>query len=138
MKKSKKRARKVILFIKAIIRLIDKKIITPIIGSAFDVMTDLNNNGEKFDFQNAHGQYTETYWRPVLRDVGILEYTNEEGQIKEHRPHDARHTFTSMWKEKKLDETYRRKIQGHSGQGIGEQVYTHIDMEKLKAELNQL
>lgn len=95
-------------------------------------------NGEKFDFQNAHGQYTETYWKPVLRDIGILEYTNEEGEIKEHRPHDTRHTFTSMWKEKKLDETYRRKIQGHSGQGIGEQVYTHIDMENLKAELNQL
>ena len=43
-----------------------------------------------------------------------------------------------MWKEKKLDETFRRKIQGHSGKGIGEQVYTHIDMERLKEEINQI
>jgi hypothetical protein len=43
-----------------------------------------------------------------------------------------------MWREKKLDEVFRRKIQGHSGKGIGEQVYTHIEFEKLRAELNQL
>lgn len=96
------------------------------------------NNGKRFDFKVDHRQYTDTYWKPILKEVGILEYKNETGEIKEHLPHDARHTFASMWKEKKLDEAFRRKIQGHSGKGIGEQVYTHIDMEKLKAELNQL
>jgi hypothetical protein len=43
-----------------------------------------------------------------------------------------------MWKEKKLDEAMRRKIQGHSGKGIGEIVYTHFELEKLKEELNRL
>ena len=74
----------------------------------------------------------------MLKEIGIYEYKAEDGTVQEHRPHDTRHTFTSMWKEKKLDETFRRKIQGHSGKGIGEQVYTHIDMENLKAELNRL
>lgn len=95
-------------------------------------------NGDKFNFNTGHRQYIESYWRPVLQDVGIYEYKSPDGTIQEHLPHDTRHTFTSMWREKKLDETFRRKIQGHSGKGIGEQVYTHIDMENLKAELNQL
>ena len=96
------------------------------------------HNGDKFNLQTAHGTFVDSYWNPILRDIGILEYKNEEGEMQEHQPHDVRHTFTSMWKEKKLDETFRRKIQGHSGKGIGEQVYTHIELEKLKEELNQI
>ena len=96
------------------------------------------HNGDKFNLKTGHGTFTDSYWNPVLRDIGILEYKNEEGEMQEHQPHDVRHTFTSMWKEKKLDETFRRKIQGHSGKGIGEQVYTHLDMERLKEEINQL
>lgn len=95
-------------------------------------------NGGKFNLKTGHRTFMDSYWIPVLKDIGIYEYKAEDGTMQEHRPHDTRHTFTSMWREKKLDETFRRKIQGHSGQGIGEQVYTHIDMEKLKAELNQL
>jgi hypothetical protein len=43
-----------------------------------------------------------------------------------------------MWKEKKLDEAMRRRIQGHAGEGIGEQVYTHLDLEILRSELDKL
>lgn len=95
-------------------------------------------NGQAFNFQKAHGQFLESYWTPVLKDIGILEYEDDNGELQEHLPHDTRHTFTSMWKEKKLDETFRRKIQGHSGQGIGEQVYTHIEMELLITEVDNL
>lgn len=97
-----------------------------------------NLSGGKFQFDTNHGSYTESFWIPVLTDIGILQYTNEKGEISEHLPHDTRHTFTSMWTEKKLDEVMRRKIQGHSGKGIGEIVYTHVEFEKLKEELNKL
>ena len=96
------------------------------------------HNGDKFNFRTAHRQYIESYWKPVLQDVGIYEYKTPDGAVQEHLPHDTRHTFTSMWKEKKLDEAMRRKIQGHSGKGIGEIVYTHFELEKLKEELNQI
>ena len=43
-----------------------------------------------------------------------------------------------MWIEQRLNEAYRRKIQGHSGRGIGEQVYAHISDEQLREELNKL
>ena len=97
-----------------------------------------NLSGSKFQFDTNHSSYTDSFWCPVLADIGILQYTNAKGEISEHLPHDTRHTFTSMWKEKKLDEAMRRKIQGHSGKGIGEIVYTHFEFEKLKEELNKL
>lgn len=95
-------------------------------------------NGKKINFDTNHGQYTDSYWKPLLLDMGILKYTNATGETKEHTPDDTRHTFTTMWKEKHLDEAYRRKIQGHSGKGIGEMVYTHLDLEKLREELNKI
>ena len=97
-----------------------------------------NLSGGKFQFDTNHGSYTESFWIPVLTDIGILQYKNEKGETVEHLPHDTRHTFASMWAEKKLDEAMRRKIQGHSGKGIGEIVYTHYEFEKLKEELNKL
>lgn len=95
-------------------------------------------NGKPIRFDTNHKQFTETYWKPLLLDMGILTYTNYDGETKEHTPDDTRHTFTTLWKEKKLDETFRRKIQGHSGKGIGEIVYTHLEFEKLSEELNKL
>lgn len=95
-------------------------------------------NGLNIRFDTNHGQYTESYWKPLLLDMGILEYKNDNGKTKEHSPDDTRHTFTTMWKEKRLDEAMRRKIQGHSGKGIGEIVYTHFEFEALRNELNKL
>lgn len=97
-----------------------------------------NISGGKFQFDTKHSSYTDVYWTPVLRDIGILQYTNAKGELSDHFPDDTRHTFTTMWKEKKLDEAMRRKIQGHSGKGIGEIVYTHFELQKLREELNHL
>lgn len=95
-------------------------------------------DGKKIPFDKNHGQYTDSYWKPLLLDMGILEYKNDKNEIRVHTPDDTRHTFTTMWKEKKLDEAMRRKIQGHSGKGIGEMVYTHYEFEELRKELNNL
>lgn len=95
-------------------------------------------NGQRIKFDTNHQQFTQTYWYPILENLGIAEYINEQGKKQLHMPDDTRHTFTTMWKEKKLDEAMRRKIQGHSGQGIGEIVYTHFEYEMLRKELNCL
>lgn len=97
-----------------------------------------NLSGNRFDFYANHGAYVNSFFNPLLHDIGILEYKNEKGEIREHLPDDTRHTFTTMWKEKKLDEAMRRKIQGHSGKGIGEIVYTHFELSLLREELNKL
>lgn len=97
-----------------------------------------NLSGNKFRFDTDHRSYTDSFFSPLLEVIGILKYTNSNGEEKEHLPDDTRHTFTTMWKEKKLDEAMRRKIQGHSGKGIGEIVYTHFELNILKEELNKL
>lgn len=97
-----------------------------------------NLSGGKFNFDTNHSSYVDSFWIPVLEDMGVYEYTNSNGDISTHLPDDTRHTFTTMWKEKQLDEAMRRKIQGHSGKGIGEIVYTHFELEKLREELNKL
>lgn len=97
-----------------------------------------NKSGNHFRFDTNHASYVDVYWTPILKEMGILTYLNEKGIEANHLPDDTRHTFTTMWKEKKLDESMRRKIQGHSGKGIGEIVYTHFELELLSAELNQL
>lgn len=97
-----------------------------------------NLSGDRFDFKDAHGVYVNSFFTPLLKDIGINEYVNENGEVKEHLPDDTRHTFTTMWKEKRLDEAIRRKIQGHSGKGIGEIVYTHFELQCMAEELNKL
>lgn len=97
-----------------------------------------NRSGRRIDFATQHRTFCNSYWIPVLKEIGIYNYKKENGEIGEHTPDDTRHTFTTMWKEKKLDEAMRRKIQGHSGKGIGEIVYTHYDLQILREELNKL
>ena len=97
-----------------------------------------NLSGKKFNFDTNHNCYTTTYFVPILEDIGILYYINDDGEKRQHLPDDTRHTFTTMWKEKRLDEAMRRKIQGHSGAGVGEIVYTHYDLKILRDELNKL
>ena len=97
-----------------------------------------NRSGNGFRFDTNHASYVDVYWTPILTDMGILKYKNEKGDESDHLPDDTRHTFTTMWKEKKLDESMRRKIQGHSGKGIGEIVYTHFELKLLREELNKL
>lgn len=94
--------------------------------------------GRKIVFENDRNLFVSVCWNPILNNLGILKYTNEKGEIRDHLPDDTRHTFSTMWKEKKLDEAMRRKIQGHSGKGIGEEVYTHFNIETLREELNKL
>ena len=77
-------------------------------------------------------------WKSQAKEVGVLKYIADDVIERLHKPHDCRHTFTSMWKTQKLDEAMRRKIQGHSGQGIGERVYTEYEMTTLLEEINQL
>ncbi len=95
-------------------------------------------NGGPFNFQRSHSVYAGTYWEPLLQDAGILTYMAEDGSERAHKPHDCRHTFTSLWKDQKLDEAMRRRIQGHAGEGVGEQVYTEFEMAALLREIDQL
>ena len=55
-----------------------------------------------------------------------------------HLPHDTRHTFISRMADLGIDERVTKAIVGHAGSGITETVYTHVDMEVLKAAVDRL
>lgn len=55
-----------------------------------------------------------------------------------HRPHDTRHTFISLCADRGIDERLIRAIVGHSGSGITETVYTHLDLAALQNAVNLL
>lgn len=75
----------------------------------------------------------------ALASAGVLEYVNPEtGKKQNHKPHDGRHTFATLWHEQRLNEGIRRYIQGHTQNGIGATVYTHYDIDEIRKELNRL
>ena len=55
-----------------------------------------------------------------------------------HRPHDTRHTCISLLAEAGVDERMIKKIVGHKGQGVTEQVYTHFDIQALQEAINRI
>ena len=56
--------------------------------------------------------------------------------LPEHSPHDTRHTFITQWRSVlNLDENIGYLIFGHSYGNVSEKVYTHRDLEDLKAEM---
>ncbi len=96
-------------------------------------------NGYPFDYGVEQNQYAYSYFNPVLKELGIMEFTNQETLEKGlHTPYDCRTTFTTIWTRNRLSEIFRRKIQGHSPKGIGEEVYLHLTTKDYLEEVNKL
>lgn len=55
-----------------------------------------------------------------------------------HFPYDTRHTFSTLWKFSKADDLARKRIMGHSVKDLTDNVYTHLDFDFLKTELNKV
>lgn len=73
--------------------------------------------------------YRDSYWKPLIEEMGLN---------PEHRPHDTRHTCVSLLTKAGIDERLIKKIVGHAGKGVTEQVYTHIEMQQLLEVINQI
>lgn len=66
--------------------------------------------------------YRDSYWSPLMKEMGLN---------PNHKPHDARHTCVSLLTKEGVDERLIKKIVGHSGKGVTEQVYTHVEINQL-------
>jgi integrase len=55
-----------------------------------------------------------------------------------YTPHCGRHTFPTLSKKYRLDETVVSKIMGHSRGHVTEDVYTHISLEDMLSEVSKL
>ncbi len=95
-------------------------------------------DGKPMRFSSNYTDFLESYWIPKLKEIGIYEYTRENGDSAVHLPHDVRVTFSTRWADQKLDQTLRQKIQGHSSGDVGIDTYTKPFIESLVEEANKL
>ena len=65
--------------------------------------------------------YYDSYWKPLIEQLGL----------KDHRPHDTRHTCISLLTAAGTDDRIIKKIVGHKGQSVTETVYTHLEIQQL-------
>ena len=65
-------------------------------------------------------------------------YNHRTWDCPGHRPHDTRHTFISRMVAAGVDERIIKRIVGHRGRGVTDNVYTHIDLQTLLDAVNQL
>jgi integrase len=79
--------------------------------------------GKHFKYTN----YYDSYWKPFIDQMGM-----------EHTPHCTRHTCISLLTAAGVDERIIKKIVGHKGQGVTQQVYTHIEIEELLIAINKI
>lgn len=93
---------------------------------------------EPFKYRN----YYDSYWIALLVSAGMGKLVNEPGKKKPvfygHRPHDTRHTCVSLLTVAGVDERIIRKIVGHKGQGVTENVYTHLELPVKLEAINKI
>lgn len=75
----------------------------------------------------SYGNYRDTYWDPSMIALGL-----------HHLPHECRHTFISRMDSAGANNTVIKRIVGHAGKGITEKVYTHKDIDELKAGIEMI
>jgi integrase len=80
-------------------------------------------NGEHLAYRN----YYDSYWMPIMSSLGMV-----------HTPHCTRYTCITLLTAAGVDERVVKKIVGHSGNSITENVYTHLDMETLLEAINKI
>lgn len=79
--------------------------------------------GKHFTYRN----YYDSYWTPMMNILGL-----------DHRPHDTRHTCVSLLTTAGVDDRVIKKIVGHKGQGVTEQVYTHLELPVKLEAINRI
>lgn len=94
--------------------------------------------GEHFGYRN----YYDSYWIPLMIQLKmgefVIEKDKKEPVYKGHRPHDCRHTCVSLLVESGVDDRMVKKIVGHKGQGVTQQVYTHLDIDALVDAIDRI
>lgn len=80
-------------------------------------------DGQHFEYRN----YYDSYWTPFIEQMNL-----------NHTPHCTRYTCISFLTVAGVDERIIKKIVGHKGQGVTQQVYTHFEIEELLTAINKI
>ena len=106
----------------------------PIAEKIVPFFTHWLQKDSEYVFPNSKGNkhtdraFREGWWQPMMTEL----------KMDNHRPHDTRHTCVSLLTEAGVDERIIKKIVGHKGEGVTQQVYTHIDMPYKLEAINKI
>lgn len=106
----------------------------PIAEKIVPFFTHWLEKDSEYVFPNSKGNkhtdraFREGWWQPMMTEL----------KMDSHRPHDTRHTCVSLLTEAGVDERIIKKIVGHKGEGVTQQVYTHIDMPYKLEAINKI
>ena len=81
---------------------------------------------------------------PLINDALSVKLSREafRSRLKSvypnHTTHDTRHTFISLMADKGIDERITKRIVGHKGSGLTENIYTHLDFNLLLDSVDML
>lgn len=108
-----------------------KKII-PLIRKYYDKSVEIgckyliaNSLGNQMKYSN----YRREKWDKMMEQLELN---------KDHKPHDTRHTFSTMMDRTPANKLCTKRILGHSSTDITEKVYTHKDIKDLIEAVNYL
>ncbi len=99
--------------------------IKPLICSFIDDAPFLFHNRQGLHI--AYSTY-RTHFRETLDMLGI----------KDHTPHDCRHTCSTLMAEIGIPLVHRQKILGHSSGNVTDDVYVHLDLDVLIEDINKI
>lgn len=114
-----------------------KKRIVPIHPKIYDIV--------KESYEKAKAARSATLFVIGGKAVDYKAYHYRFGQVvdalgldPDHRPHDTRHTFSTLAKRYKVDEYARRMFLGHKIKDVTDSVYTHMSLEWYLKEINKI
>ncbi|QBK24965.1 tyrosine-type recombinase/integrase [Ureibacillus thermophilus] len=82
-----------------------------------------NHEGNKMSYY----VYYHERWKKIMEQLEL-----------DHRPHDCRHTFATLMDNAGANKLSIRRIMGHAGKDITDNVYTHKDIEQLLIAIDTL
>lgn len=77
-----------------------------------------------------YDKYRARYWFPAMNKLPM--------SMRDHLPHDGRHTCATLMDNCDINEVIKKKILGHAGKDVTEKVYTHKTINQLIEAINKI
>lgn len=110
--------------------------VVPVHPAITDIVTKRFNG---FGGLNPYSQ-SKTYSliSEFLKNNGIYECLNAQGQPTHHTPHDCRHTFSMLCDHYGVDDRSKKRLIGHTFTDITNSVYGHAMLEDLRGQIGKI
>lgn len=112
-----------------------KNRVIPIADKILPFIEKLYSEGHFWLLEDEDGQLNYDKLRPRYWETAMTLLPME---MREHLPHDGRHTCATMMDNAGINDKIKKLILGHAGKDVTEKVYTHKTIEQLVEAINKI